>query len=91
MDSIQQGLGMNKAKYTYRTGEIIRKFAFCRILRTRAQLRQKEEWRQLLYYSKGLEALDREVDIGYILDQLRITRQFLKTTLNKDQRVLLKL
>ena len=35
--------------------------------------------------------LDKEMDIGYVIRHIRILRFFLKTVLDKDQRVLLKL
>ena len=35
--------------------------------------------------------MDRELDIGYIVHQLRVMRYFLKTVLDKDLRVLLKM
>lgn len=40
---------------------------------------------------KGKEKMDRELDIGYIVHQLRVMRYFLKTVLDKDLRVLLKM
>ena len=45
----------------------------------------------MLYFNKGLERLDKEADIAYIVQHVRIMRYFLKTVLDKDQRVLLKL
>lgn len=35
--------------------------------------------------------MDRELDLGYIVHQLRVMRYFLKTVLDKDMRVLLKM
>jgi len=35
--------------------------------------------------------LDKEMDIGYVVKHVRILRYFLKTVLDKDQRVLLNL
>lgn len=40
---------------------------------------------------KGKEKMDRELDIGYIVHQLRVMRYFLKTVLDKDLRILLKM
>ena len=47
--------------------------------------------RQILFFLKGRDMLDKEMDIGYIVKYVRILRYFLKTVLDKDQRVLLKL
>lgn len=35
--------------------------------------------------------MNKECDLGYIIQQIRIMRYFLKTVLSKDQRTLLKL
>jgi len=43
------------------------------------------------YFYQGLDRLNKECDMAYILKQIRIMRYFLKTVLSKDQRVLLKL
>ena len=43
------------------------------------------------YYQQGLDKLNKEGDIGYIIKQIRVMRYFLKTVLEKDQRVLLKM
>jgi hypothetical protein len=40
---------------------------------------------------RGMKGLDKEFDAAYIIRQLRIMRYFLRTVLDKDQRVLLKL
>jgi hypothetical protein len=47
-------------------------------------LRSKEKYRNDLYYNRGLKALSKESDMGYILHQLRTTRYFLRTVLEKD-------
>ena len=40
---------------------------------------------------KGRERLNKEMDLSYVIRHVRILRYFLKTVLDKDQRVLLKL
>lgn len=61
------------------------------MLRGEKTLRENEKYRNQLYYNRGLKALNKESDMGYILHQLRVTRYFLRCVLEKDQRVLLKL
>jgi len=70
---------------------ILKSLLCLRIVQPRAKLRVTAKTRNALYFSKGLEELDRECDIGYIVHNVRILRYFLKTVLDKDQRVLLKL
>ena len=54
-------------------------------------LKKKPDRRQSLYFFRGLNRLDKEADLGYIIKNVRIMRYFLRTVLDKDQRVLLKL
>ena len=63
----------------------------CRFIRSRESLRNSKRRRQTLYFQKGLQVLDKEMDVGYIIRQVRILRYFLKTVLEKDQLALLKL
>ena len=62
-----------------------------RFARSNDYLRKHSATRNSLYFKKGLEKLDKEADIGYIIKQTRILRYFLKTVLDKDQLTLLKL
>lgn len=43
------------------------------------------------YFYQGLDKLNKECDLAHMLKSIRIMRYFLKTVLEKDQRVLLKL
>ena len=45
----------------------------------------------MLFFLKGKDKLDKEMDISYVIRHIRILRYFLRTVLDKDQRVLLKL
>lgn len=45
----------------------------------------------MLYFNKGLERMNKECDLAYIVKHIRILRFFLRTVLDKDQRVILKL
>jgi len=38
----------------------------------------------VLFFLKGREMLDKEMDISYIVRHVRILRYFLKTVLDKD-------
>ena len=40
---------------------------------------------------KALDRMNKECDLGYVVRNIRILRYFLKTVLDKDQRVLIKL
>ena len=91
-DSMQQVLGKNKVNFNFKTSGIIKMFACLRILRKREWLRMHSPGsRQILFFLKGREALDKEMDISYVIRHVRILRYFLRTVLDKDQRVLLKL
>ena len=57
----------------------------------RQTLRKNRNTRNDFYFYQGLDRLNKECDMAYIIKQIRIMRYFLKTVLSKDQRVLLKL
>ena len=60
-------------------------FACLRIARKRQSLRMKSHaTRQVLFFLKGRERLDQEMDISYVIRYVRILRYFLKTVLDKD-------
>ena len=88
---MEEALGKNKARFTHKTVGVLSMYLCCRFLRDRDWLRKHPSARQTLYFQKGLQKLDREMDIGYIIRQVRILRYFLKTVLEKDQLALLKL
>ena len=90
--SMQRTLGAGKADFVYKTKGILATAFCCRLMRGRKFLRRHSAaTRQVLYFSKGREHLDKEMDIAFIIRHIRILRYFLKTVLDKDQRVLLKL
>lgn len=90
--SMQASLGWGKANFKFKTTGIIGMMACLRIIRKRESLRKtSSSTRQVLFYLKGRDKLDKEMDISYIIRHVRILRYFLKTVLDKDQRVLLKL
>ena len=91
-DSMMKVLGKGKVNFDFKTTGIIGMMACLRILRKRESLRmQSHNTRQVLFFLKGRERLDKEMDLGYVIRYVRILRYFLKTVLDKDQRVLLKL
>ena len=81
-----------KVNFTFKTTGIIAMYACLKMLRSRKSLRESSKSsRQVLFFLKGRDMLDKEMDISYIVKHVRILRYFLKTVLDKDQRVLLKL
>jgi hypothetical protein len=66
-------------------------YLLCRLARDRSTLRAYKSTRNDFYYFQGLDQLNKESDLYYIIKQIRIMRYFLKTVLSKDQRILLKL
>lgn len=57
----------------------------------RQSLRKNRSTRDDFYFYQGLDRLNKECDMAYILKQIKTMRYFLKTVLSKDQRILLKL
>lgn len=74
----------NKADFTHRTWDILKHLVCLRFVHDRTKLRMNAKSRHDLFFIKGLEALDKEMDIAYILRQVRILRYFLKTVLDRD-------
>jgi hypothetical protein len=88
---LSQGFGQMKANFDMKTGSIIWHYLTCRIVRDRQTLRNNWRSRNDYYFYQGLDKLNKEGDLGYIIKNIRIMRYFLKTVLEKDQRVLMKL
>lgn len=80
-----------KANFDMKTGSIIWHYLTCRIVKDRQTLRNNWRSRNDYYFYQGLDKLNKEGDLGYIIKNIRVMRYFLKTVLEKDQRVLLKL
>ena len=82
---MQKTLGKGKANFVFKTSGILRMLVCCQIARNRNWLRNKSaKTRQVLYFMKGRELLDKEMDIAFIIQHVRILRYFLKTVLDKD-------
>lgn len=91
IDALKEALGKNRARFDYLTCNVLKYYFCCRIVMSNETLRNKEKYRGDLYFNRGLAALNKEFDVGYIIKQLRTMRYFLRTVLEKDQRILLKL
>ncbi len=78
-------------KLNLTTTGILLQYVFCRICKSRQSLRNNPNSRQDYYFYQGLDKLNKEGDISYLIKNIRIMRYFLKTVLSKDQRVLLNL
>ena len=89
--SMLKNLGEGKVDFTMKTFGIIRMLFCLRIAKPTQKLRKKARTRESMYFLKGREQLDKEMDIGFIIRHVRILRYFLKTVLDRDQRILLKL
>lgn len=84
-DSMQLNLGKGKVNFNFATVGIIKMMACMRVLRSREHLRTKSRGtRNVLYFLKGRERLDKEMDISYVIKHIRILRYFLRTVLDKD-------
>jgi len=84
-DAMDDGLGKNTAaRFNYKTSAILGTLLCCRIVKPRAKLRMDPKGRNTLFFFKGLERLDTELDMGYLIKQVRILRYFLRTVLSKD-------
>lgn len=91
-ESIKRVLGFTgKANFNHKTWDVIKQHICLRVVANRTKLRFNQKKRNSLFFIKGQEALDKEMDISYIIRQVRILRYFLKTVLDQDQYCLLKL
>ena len=90
--SMKKVLGMTeKANFNHKTLDVIKQHICLRKITDRNKLRYAARKRNSLFFIKGQEMLDKEMDISYIIRQVRILRYFLKTVLDNDQYCLLKL
>ena len=84
-------LTAKKAKFRITTFEFIWHFISCRCLCNRNRLRNSVTNRKVLNYRMGNEKINKELDIGVILNKLRQFSYFMKVSLTKNQRNLLKI
>lgn len=66
-DEIRDVIGYNKANFNFKTIAILKSYLCCRICMNRKTLRNNPEYRSNLFYEKGFEALDKELDVAYII------------------------
>jgi hypothetical protein len=84
-DSMMKVLGKGKVNFSFKTTNIIGMMACMRLLRKREYLRMhSHSTRQVLFFLKGRDQLNREMDLSYVIRHVRILRYFLKTVLDKD-------
>ena len=76
--------GMKRAAFKYKTCEIISGCLCLRSCRSRKYLSNSPSGRNILYYQLGLERMNKECDLGYIIRNIRVLRFFLTTVLSKD-------
>ena len=88
-DSIRQEmlqvLGSTGAGFNYRTRSILKTLFCCMLCRKRKWLRESRSNRKVLYYYKGQEQLDKELDIVSILRSIRKLQTLLRLLLERDQ------
>lgn len=77
--------------FKIKTLGILRGIITCKIFRKWPHLRQTPKNRQLLFYQKGEDRINRELDVLNILKSIRKIKYLMKILLDKDQRRLLKL
>ena len=60
-----------KAKFKWSTLDFIWKYLCCKCLKAKKNLRNSVFDRKVLNYRKGMDKLNKELDVGVILDKLR--------------------
>ena len=66
-DEIREVTGMNKAKFNYKTANILKSYLCCLCVRKYSYLRENKNFRQKLYFEKGYEKLNKELDLAYFV------------------------
>ena len=56
----------------------------CKLMRKFPSLRQAPNERQFLFYQKGEDRLNKELDVQYILKNIRKIKYLMKILLDKD-------
>jgi len=65
--ALKDAFGKNRAKFDYLTVGVLKYYCCCRIIMSNETLRKKEKYRNDLYFNRGLNALNKEFDVGYII------------------------
>ena len=74
----------NVSKFNHLTLGVLSMYFCCYLGRKRASLAKSRGGRNTLHYVKGLDRLNKEADLCYIIRHIRILRFFLKTVLDRD-------
>jgi hypothetical protein len=91
-DEINQVTGRSYvADFKLKTLGILKGMVCCLIFRKWPSLRQTPSKRQILFYQKGEDRINRELDVLNILKSIRKIKYLMKILLDKDQRRLLQL
>ncbi|CDW77920.1 UNKNOWN [Stylonychia lemnae] len=91
-EEVKQVIGKdNKANFNHKTVSILKSLICCLILRNRTKLRNDPSRRNVLYFLKGRQMLNKEMDIAWIVHQIRKVKYLMKILLDKDQRRLFQL
>ena len=68
MDSMKKTLGYTgKANFNHKTFDVLKHHVCLRVIGDRRKLRDHPKTRNALFWNKGREALDKEMDLAYIL------------------------
>jgi hypothetical protein len=86
-----EAIGHNRVKFDYKTTSILKSLFCCLIICKRKFLRERKSTRQTLFYMKGFDQLDKELDISKIIFTLRRLKIMYKVLLDEHQQHLINL
>jgi len=90
-DKMLDKLGYKTLKYDYKSFSIFKSLICCHILKSRQKLLKNNETRKLVLFNKGMERLDKEIDIVEMVKKFRKLDVIVRFLLKKDQQLLLDL
>jgi hypothetical protein len=65
--ALKEAFGSKRADFNYTTKGILKSYFCCRIVMSQDYLRSKPALRNDFYFNRGLSALNKESDMGYII------------------------
>ncbi len=74
----------NKADFNFKTVGILKSIICCWMFKERKSLRYKAETRNVLYFLKGRQKLDKEMDVANMILDIRKIKYLMKIMLEKD-------
>lgn len=84
-DEIKEVIGKNtKANFNHKTVSILKSLICCSMFRKREKLRWDPGNRNVLYFLKGRERLNKEMDLSNIVHNMRKVKYMMKILLEKD-------